>query len=268
MPANRVPVRRSSRQTSRAPSQPPSGATPAAGSSSRATLHPVAEESGPARKKQAVGRVAPRPRAQPKAPAPPRTTSHEVIEISSDDEDHRPRKQTKRVTPESSARVRELEQLVNAFEEHVICDICTCKMWNPFIVSCGHTFCRECLQDWFSTSLAKHLVNHPEYDAASLAPNNYLAALAQPDLHAQTRATLQRHLIDIHTRTAHPEYSCPKCRIIVRSPPAENFVVKHIVRSLAAMQGEENPKPDQIARYPHSAQDGPFDGFFSKFRCG
>jgi hypothetical protein len=36
--------------------------------------------------------------------------------------------------------------LISEVEDSVTCEICTLKMWTPYILECGHTFCHCCLE--------------------------------------------------------------------------------------------------------------------------
>ena len=60
----------------------------------------------------------------------------------------------------------------------------------------------------------------------------------------------------------HPEYSCPTCRIQIKTKPADNFVVKHMVHSIAAIQGESCPLPPPPPPVHGKPAEGPFDAFF------
>jgi len=145
-------------------------------------------------------------------------------------------------------------------EEHITCEICTLRLWFPYmyvgtllalIISaiynepqtsfafvhslpgCGHTFCQSCLQDWFSTNLSNHRHDFPTYNQ-----NQY----HQPQ----------------------PQYTCPTCRQVVRAKPAEDFVLKAIVRTLASGSGERSPKKysSPTRTGVGAAKGGPWDVFF------
>lgn len=130
-------------------------------------------------------------------------------------------------------------------------------------LSCGHTFCAGCLQDWFSTAYAHHLAKHPAYDPQQIVPPHYRAALARADLPPHRKRDIEREIAIMLSTASHPEYSCPTCRVLIRARPAENFVVKHLVRTIAAVQGESPPQ--EAPRPIHRALEGPFDGFFPSF---
>ncbi|OCH91786.1 hypothetical protein OBBRIDRAFT_505794 [Obba rivulosa] len=153
--------------------------------------------------------------------------------------------------------------LLSALDDHVSCEICTCKMWVPYTLCCGHTFCETCLQDWFSTILAQHMNAHPDYDPRPRALRAYLDALRNPGIPAQTRQQIEQAIAAYRARHPAPQYTCPTCRLIIKDRPAEVFALKHVVHSVSAAQGEQPPK-----RLPQKAAllgNGPWDGFFPGF---
>lgn len=129
-------------------------------------------------------------------------------------------------------------------------------------LACGHTFCQGCIQDWFSTCLVKHLEVYPNYDAQRLLRPELRAFLARPDLPPHARRKAECESIMMLLGTPQPEYSCPTCRVVIRTKPAENFVVKHVVRTIAGVQGEPYPTAAPAPRMPGMPTEGPFDAFF------
>ncbi|KAF7298505.1 Ring finger domain-containing protein [Mycena kentingensis (nom. inval.)] len=181
--------------------------------------------------------------------------STEVIEISSDEDDEPVAKRASGAGPAKmklmQARIKELErdrdalkkevaklqkerkesqaskQSATDLEDAVCCEICSSKMWSPYILECGHSFCRTDLEDWFQGALNRHRTQYPHYNlnAQPAIPHNLLgfgvaAAFQMPQ----------------------PSYTCPKCRAAVRSKPIQNFVVKHVVELVAKSMRETSPK--------------------------
>ncbi|KAI0329184.1 hypothetical protein GY45DRAFT_1371745 [Cubamyces sp. BRFM 1775] len=195
----------------------------------------------------------------------------------------RPEATPKQATPPADTR---FDKFLSTVDEHVTCEICTMKMWQPYTyvpsllptvtpgltpgaidfarLSCGHTFCRDCLQDWFNTALVQHMATHPQYNP-QVVPTHWRAALARPDLSPIARRQIEREIGMIMEATPQPTYSCPTCRLEIRNRPAENFVVKHLVRTVAGVQGESCPKEDPPPRIGRPL-DGPWDGFFPVVR--
>ncbi|KAI0743853.1 hypothetical protein C8Q80DRAFT_1272487 [Daedaleopsis nitida] len=250
------------------------------------------DDDGPPRKRHVVDRKPSKQRAKQKAraPLPP---AAEIIEISSDEDEPL----AKRPSGSMSAierKIRELEEenkrlkaavaavkvlppapmpqpqvqaalddkVLSTIEDHISCEVCTLKMWHPYTLSCGHTFCKDCLQDWFNTAYVQHLSANPHYDLQKIIPAQWRATLARPDIPSQTRITLEREISNILIATPQPQYSCPTCRVHIKAKPAENFVVKHLVRTIAGVQGESCPQEAPVKRIPGRPVDGPFDGFF------
>ena len=129
-------------------------------------------------------------------------------------------------------------------------------------LACGHTFCKNCLVDWFNTALVQHLGAYPHYDAQRVIPAHLRNALLHPNLPQHSRALYEREIAVLLSTTPQPKYSCPTCRVLVKAKPAENFVVKHLVRTIAGVQGEQCPQEAPLPRHPGRPVEGPFDGFF------
>ncbi|CAL1707857.1 unnamed protein product [Somion occarium] len=218
----------------------------------------------------------------------PMAIPHDVVEISSDDdtppvascssvtalqlqikalqeENERLRKQTAQVmpivSPEMVQAAESQKRLLTALDDQLSCEICTLRMWTPYTLGCGHTFCQSCLQDWFGTTLAKHMTEHPEYNANPPQVQQYHFILRQGRIGTQQR----RHLEDLIERTLrsinHPKYTCPTCRVAVKDRPTEVYSLKQVVRTIADTMGETSPKKTHP---PRGARDtgGPWDGFF------
>ncbi|KAJ7164987.1 hypothetical protein C8R46DRAFT_301771 [Mycena filopes] len=171
----------------------------------------------------------------------PTINSGEIIEISSDKDDEPviPRA-VATATSKLKERIRELEkenervrkenaeikkrQMVTAdLEDQVTCEVCSCKMWSPFILpDCGHTFCQTDLENWFAAALKVHRNAYPYYNVNAPAVLNIYGQMQQ--------------------QFPLPAYSCPKCREKVRSKPIQNFALKSLVRAVAEQSGETSPK--------------------------
>ncbi|KAI9068064.1 hypothetical protein FKP32DRAFT_1663933 [Trametes sanguinea] len=258
----------------------------------------LSDDESPPRKKAAIDRQSARQRSKQKARLPP---ASEIIEISSDDEAPPPAKRPSSSVTALERRIKELEEenkkwketalaaqaaqrhpdtpakqvtpapdtrfdkFLSTVDDHVSCEICTMKMWHPYTLPCGHTFCRDCLQDWFSTALAQHMAANPQFNPQGIVPHHWRAALARQDLSIHARRQIEREISMLMDATPQPIYTCPTCRLEVRNRPAENFVVKHLVRTVAGVQGETCPKEDPPPRLGQRVE-GPWDGFFPVFR--
>ncbi|KAF4567766.1 hypothetical protein EYR40_006773 [Pleurotus pulmonarius] len=155
-------------------------------------------------------------------------------------------------------------------EDQVNCEICTMKMWRPYLLpDCGHSFCESCLQDWFSTILARHMQAHPEYNANN-HKRNVPAHIRQMLPYAQYHPQVQQMLAQYNLQNPQPEYNCPTCRVEVKSRPIEDFALKAIVRVVANAQGEVSPqKPVSTStsrkgkhRAPQKSQKSVWDPYF------
>ncbi|PSR79630.1 hypothetical protein PHLCEN_2v6931 [Hermanssonia centrifuga] len=150
-------------------------------------------------------------------------------------------------------------QTMENLVEHITCEICTLRMWSPYTLSCGHTFCLNCLQDWFSTALVQHMTAHPNWTVNPRLPDRIRTHLNNPNLSEQQRQTANRQVQAMHIATPQPKYTCPSCRHPVTSKPSEVFIIKDVVRTIAGAEGEKSPKRNTAGRRP---TESPWDGFF------
>jgi len=149
-------------------------------------------------------------------------------------------------------------------EDQISCQICTMKLWNPYILVCGHSFCHSCLDDWFSTTLTKYMATYPRYNSRHVNP----PALPQVPIAGHHLHLPLHHLALIYPHLAQqireqqlqqqqgpgPEYTCPTCRFEVKVKPIEDFALKSLVRKIAGGGGEASP--GKVVR------GDPWSGFF------
>ncbi|KIP10947.1 hypothetical protein PHLGIDRAFT_125257 [Phlebiopsis gigantea 11061_1 CR5-6] len=167
--------------------------------------------------------------------------------------------EVRRLTSEVESVEASKQRFFMSLEDQVCCEICTLKMWTPYTLPCGHTFCLGCLQDWFGTILAQHLNGNPGYNPQPRMYAQYRAMLRNPGFDGREREIIQQHLQTMIAQMQHPNYTCPSCRVPVKTKPAEAFAVKNIVRAMADAQGEASPK----RKGAHNARrEDPWDGFF------
>ncbi|CCM06210.1 uncharacterized protein FIBRA_08454 [Fibroporia radiculosa] len=201
-------------------------------------------------------------------------SSVEIVEISSDDSVSSIKHETSTSTIKSLQKQlneakKEVQRLKavqpSSLEDHISCEICTLKLWTPYVLPCGHSFCQTCLQDWFNTTLAQHMTSHPDYNQPALAP--YRTALQNPGLPQQTRLQIQMHITQLESRQPRPQYTCPTCRSLVKTKPVEVYALKHLVRTIAGSMGETSPKKPASSRGRTASarpDDGLWDGFFPR----
>ncbi|KAK0501948.1 hypothetical protein EDD18DRAFT_1346511 [Armillaria luteobubalina] len=186
----------------------------------------------------------------------------DVIDISSD-EDEPPRKKSK--TSDLKTRIEELEKDPMHLEDNVNCELCLLKMWYPFVLpDCGHVFCRKCIQDWFAATQKSHQERHPRHhhDQPVLVPQLIQEVIAtNPVIEPQHLTKVLRRLDSLFKE---PKYKCPMCRERVRQKPVEVFVMKSIVETMAAVQGQDRlSNTGEGARAGNIAEpNDPWDRFF------
>jgi len=154
-------------------------------------------------------------------------------------------------------------------EDSLCCEICTTKMWTPYILpECGHVFCQGCLTDWFSTTLAQHMTDHPNYVLNPPLPQHLrhlaIQARSNPNNH-NLRLQIDTQITQYRTAAfgQSPVYTCPTCRKEIKNKPVEDFALKSIVRTLAGAMGEQSPTKKANGRGSGNGRaEGPWDGFF------
>ncbi|KAG6334049.1 hypothetical protein ID866_5037 [Astraeus odoratus] len=149
---------------------------------------------------------------------------------------------------------------VSELEDHILCEVCTHKMWKPYLLAdCGHCFCQDCLVEWFTTTQVQFMSTHPNYDVHRAMVHNEIRGLLS-SIPTLLNSHLQRQIQVFlnHLRNMQPEYVCPKCRKSVVTKPVEDFRVKSLVRQIAGLQGESSPRKEGHG----VAIRGPFDAFF------
>ncbi|KAI6000778.1 hypothetical protein EDD15DRAFT_1793764 [Pisolithus albus] len=163
---------------------------------------------------------------------------------------------------EISALRSALSKDFSELEDHILCEVCTHKMWKPYLLpDCGHCFCEDCLVGWFTTTQVKFMHSNPDYDPQHAMAHGQLhvllksiPAILNPHVRQQLKALLSK------LRQMRPEYTCPSCRKTAVTKPVEDFRLKALVKHISDLQGEVNP-PESSHSHP-VASTGPFDAFF------
>ncbi|KAH7868090.1 uncharacterized protein C8R40DRAFT_1178200 [Lentinula edodes] len=139
---------------------------------------------------------------------------------------------------------------ISNVEDSVTCEICTMKMWTPYILECGHTYCQSCLQVRmypFTQISGPTLIVIPQHVAAN--PDYSINQPQHPygaDTYTAYLGFAQHHYMHfLSAATPQPHYTCPLCRKQVRNPPVEDFNLKKIVRAVASVQGESSPRKEE-----------------------
>lgn len=133
-------------------------------------------------------------------------------------------------------------------------------------LTCGHSFCQDCLQDWFGTTLAQFMTAHPGYNPQPPIVQQYMLYLRQPTLAAPQRRAIERELQSLLDSMEKPNYTCPTCRDPVKTAPIESFALKHVVRTVAQAEGETSPSRVVASGAAATRRnENTWDGFFPKF---
>lgn len=104
--------------------------------------------------------------------------------------------------------------------------------------ACGHTFCRGCLDCWFSARHAEHLSAHPEYVPLS---RNHRRAMNNPRVYPSAFLKAVAHL----TQYPSPDYPCPVCRTSVTQIPIKNYSLRAI--TLILSDGDESERTGSVS---------------------
>ncbi|KAH7918970.1 hypothetical protein BV22DRAFT_1051387 [Leucogyrophana mollusca] len=139
---------------------------------------------------------------------------------------------------------KDIDKFIASKDEAITCSICTMCMERLFtIVECNHTFCYDCLRQWFQSSLSEQLKYRD-------VPEEH----AHPPYTAQTLEFLFQQAF-IHVLL----YKCPLCRSSVRKRPVEVPLLKDLVAVISTTLGP--PKEPAIVN-PHLEDDDIWAGVF------
>jgi hypothetical protein len=100
------------------------------------------------------------------------------------------------------------------------------------LVECGHSFCYGCLRGWFHTCIERQVRYRDVPKHLKSAP--------------YTAAKLRELFDDGHIYVA--QFTCPLCRVIVRSRPIEIYQFKNLVHEANQLFGHPE---DLIAANAH-----------------
>ncbi|KAI0311903.1 hypothetical protein OF83DRAFT_709262, partial [Amylostereum chailletii] len=178
--------------------------------------------------------------------------------------------QEKREKAEAQAESKEKADIpasmisTSSLEDIINCEICTLKMWSPFILSdCGHVFCQKCLNDWFQSAMVQHMTNNPNF-RPELAPlplePGHLVGLTPHE---------QQFFAARNNAGSRPKYSCPSCRAAVKHRPAECYSIKALVRLVAEKEGEKDPREVTVGGRRGKGRaivSDPWEGYFGRAR--
>ncbi|KAJ7077357.1 hypothetical protein C8R43DRAFT_899179, partial [Mycena crocata] len=129
---------------------------------------------------------------------------------------------------------------------YISCEVCMTTMWTPYILGCGHSFCVDCLVDWFGTILCQHITAHPDWRVSNQPPYHLLS----PRIRALPYVAAL-----IEQQGPQPKYTCPKCRAAVLANPVEDYTSKAVIHAVGRGIGESQ----ECTKWSHRE---PFDGFF------
>ncbi|GJE92262.1 hypothetical protein PsYK624_084160 [Phanerochaete sordida] len=173
-----------------------------------------------------------------------------------------------RLEMECAAAKASNKKLLDTLDEQLSCDMCYEKMYQPYSLQCGHTFCRGCLQTWFTSELAKYMGQNPGYNPQPNLPRQFREHLQRRDLAPYERTHMMRQIQRYYDAVVHPDYTCPSCRKSVTAKPIEAFTVKNIVAAVVEVEAADARAQGKHVASPRRAgpsrarENNPFGGFF------
>ncbi|KAI5251395.1 hypothetical protein E4T42_04326 [Aureobasidium subglaciale] len=164
-------------------------------------------------------------------------------------------------TPAAPSQERQtLEILRNDFDDLrqlVTCKICERLLYEPYVISCGHTYCYSCLCQWFTTSKKKTCPNCREVITRPPAPSYVIKEM--------TNVFMRRHdlLPDGETIEQHEQWKFEEADIVRRDKsddhPRTGGLFKGFFRPRRAKVLPIHDPDDHVDRCPechHEVEDG------------
>ncbi|KAL0071669.1 hypothetical protein AAF712_001526 [Marasmius tenuissimus] len=135
-----------------------------------------------------------------------------------------------------SSRITQKCLEISCIDDMLICIVCLDDMSVPWVLSCGHTFCSECLSSWFHHILTEFKLTFAHYEPGR---RTYHYQLTQEDHTQIAHASVAHELADVlsQKRHPHPVYTCPVCRSPAEKPPSQNFNLKDLLTAVAEKKG-------------------------------
>ncbi|PBK95694.1 hypothetical protein ARMGADRAFT_1078397 [Armillaria gallica] len=131
--------------------------------------------------------------------------------------------------------LRRLERRVPAALQ---CPHCHTWMWDPCMLECGHTVCRQCCQTWFRQIDAAFRVEHgcrPRRGPVALPPLFFtLASRRKAEL---WKISALFHLLVQPPGVPRPRYTCPTCEQELHSVPIENRALRATTEAWQTSRG-------------------------------
>ncbi|KAI0074570.1 hypothetical protein K474DRAFT_1773919 [Panus rudis PR-1116 ss-1] len=145
--------------------------------------------------------------------------------------------QNKRLQRRLNACIAQRERLVQSFEEMTQCHFCHSMFVDPYVLSCGHTFCFFCINSYFRETLCSFQRDNPTYDINPPHLQACYRTIRDPNISEDEREEtwdnierIKEQLLSLYDD--HPTYGCPSCALVVDECPITVQVVTDLVSTL------------------------------------
>ncbi|KAJ2917167.1 hypothetical protein MD484_g3221, partial [Candolleomyces efflorescens] len=136
-----------------------------------------------------------------------------------------------------------IKEFLASVESDGTCSICMLPMARPYITSCGHGWCADCLKITFQAQLTEklsdfelvnhHFLNHTLVECQHVPTSDF-------EQHLLVRA-LRDHDCRIEELFS---YTCPECRTLVKTEPTVNYPLLHMLETQRKSLKNRLPKVD------------------------
>ncbi|KAG6821034.1 hypothetical protein H0H93_007924 [Arthromyces matolae] len=193
----------------------------------------------------------------------------DVIEISSDDDDVASQPKVDTTVQDLRRHVKRMKEQMSQLKDKLATSASELSSVKQELTDLKAKTTRSrgkvATLDWFETTRKQFKAIHPGLNDAP--DNNYQlwTRMMQNPLILQTPHAAAIYA-QLQQQYPEPQYTCPTCRVQVKTRPVEDFALKSLIRVVAVAAGESSPKKAEkhVRGKGRAIQLDPWETFFPK----